>query len=39
VRGRVEASEETVPDEELEDHIVSWPAQLPRKAKLKKRPA
>ena len=39
VRGRVEASEETVPDEELEDHIVSWPAQLPRKAKLKNRPA
>jgi uncharacterized protein len=39
VRGRVEASEETVPDEELEDHIVSWPAQLPRKAKLRKRPA
>jgi uncharacterized cysteine cluster protein YcgN (CxxCxxCC family) len=39
VRGRVVASEETVPDAELEGHIVSWPAQLPRKAKLKKRPS
>src|SRR3954471_5225004 len=39
VRGRVEATEETVPDAELENHIVAWPAQLPRQAELKKRPA
>lgn len=30
VRGRVRAGEETVPDEELENYIVSWPGQVPR---------
>jgi hypothetical protein len=39
VQGRVEAMETEVSVEDLEDHIVSWPALLPRRAKLKKRPA
>ncbi|UZE47641.1 YcgN family cysteine cluster protein [Rhodopseudomonas sp. P2A-2r] len=39
VRGRVVGTEDTIPDAELQDHIVSWPALLPRLAKLKKRPA
>jgi hypothetical protein len=38
VRGRVEATENEIPDADLEDHIVAWPAQLPRRARLKKRP-
>lgn len=38
VRGRVERTETEVPVEELEDHIVSWPALLPKRAKLKQRP-
>ncbi|CAN5413001.1 YcgN family cysteine cluster protein [soil metagenome] len=38
VRGRVVGTEDTIPDSELEDHIVSWPALLPRRAKLKKPP-
>ena len=33
VRGRVQASELDVPDHELEDHIVSWPVKLPRRAR------
>jgi uncharacterized cysteine cluster protein YcgN (CxxCxxCC family) len=33
VRGRVSATEETVPDEDLEDHIVSWPQKLPKAAR------
>ena len=33
VRGRVSATEETVPDEKLEDYIVNWPGQVPRGAK------
>ena len=33
VRGRVGASEKDVPDEELEDHIVSWPLKLPKRAR------
>ncbi len=33
VRGRVAASEEDVTDEELEDHIVTWPAQIPSAAR------
>ncbi len=36
VRGRVQASETDVPDEALEDHIVSWPLKLPKAAR--KRP-
>lgn len=38
VRGRVEGSEEEIPEEELEDHIVQWPATLPKRARLKRRP-
>ena len=33
VRGRVSATEETVPDEDLEDYIVSWPQKLPKGAR------
>ena len=35
VRGRVAASEKDVPDERLEDFIVSWPGKWPRGAKRK----
>ena len=38
VRGRVGASEADVPDEELEEHIVSWPLKLPKGARRKKKP-
>ena len=38
VRGRVQATENEIADEDLEDHIVQWPALLPKRAKLKKRP-
>ena len=37
VRGRVGASEVDVPDEDLEDHIVSWPLKLPKAARRKTR--
>ena len=33
VRGRVQASETDVPDEDLEDYIVSWPLKLPKNAR------
>jgi uncharacterized cysteine cluster protein YcgN (CxxCxxCC family) len=33
VRGRVSGTEETVPDEDLEDYIVSWPQKLPKGAR------
>jgi hypothetical protein len=33
VRGRVRASESQVPDEELEDYIVSWPLRLTKRAR------
>jgi uncharacterized cysteine cluster protein YcgN (CxxCxxCC family) len=33
VRGRVRASENDVPDNELEDHIVKWPMRLPKKGR------
>jgi uncharacterized cysteine cluster protein YcgN (CxxCxxCC family) len=33
VRGRIGASEADVPDEDLEDHIVSWPLKLPKAAR------
>jgi uncharacterized cysteine cluster protein YcgN (CxxCxxCC family) len=39
VRGRVTASEKDVPDEKLEDYIVSWPGKWPRGAKAKVAPA
>ena len=35
VRGKVGASETTVPDSELQDHIVSWPLKVPKAAKIK----
>jgi len=38
VRGRVEGTENEIADEDLEDHIVQWPALLPKRARLKKRP-
>src|SRR4051795_13163840 len=39
VRGRVVGTEDEIPDENLEDHIVQWPALLPKRARGKKRPA
>src|SRR4051812_29697059 len=38
VRGKVKATEDEVPDAELEDHIVSWPLRLPKGARGKRRP-
>ena len=38
VRGRVQGTEDEIADEDLEDHIVQWPALLPKRARLKKRP-
>lgn len=38
VRGRVWGSEDEVDEADLEDHIVRWPALLPKRAKLKTRP-
>ena len=38
VRGRVQGTEGEIADEDLEDHIVRWPALLPKRARLKKRP-
>jgi uncharacterized cysteine cluster protein YcgN (CxxCxxCC family) len=38
VRGRVQGTENEIPDADLEDHIVQWPALLPKRARLKKRP-
>ena len=35
VRGRVGASEEDVPDAELEDRIVDWPLRVPKAARAK----
>lgn len=35
VRGRVSASEADVPDEKLEDYIVSWPGKWPKGSKRK----
>jgi uncharacterized protein len=37
VRGRVAASEDAVPDDQLEDHIVSWPLKWPKGARAKRR--
>jgi len=38
VRGRVQGTEGEIADADLEDHIVQWPAHLPKRARLKKRP-
>jgi uncharacterized cysteine cluster protein YcgN (CxxCxxCC family) len=38
VRGRVQGTEGEIADADLEDHIVQWPALLPKRARLKKRP-
>jgi uncharacterized cysteine cluster protein YcgN (CxxCxxCC family) len=35
VRGRVAASETDVPDEKLEEYIVSWPGKWPKRARRK----
>ena len=37
VRGRVPHTEEQVPDDQLERHIVSWPGKVPKAAKAPKR--
>jgi len=37
VRGRVSASEKDVPDDRLEDFIVSWPGKIPKAARAPKR--
>ena len=36
VRGRVGACESRVPDDQLEDHIVSWPGKVPKAARAAK---
>jgi uncharacterized protein len=36
VRGRISGTEASVPDEDLEDHIVSWPQKLPKAARRRK---
>ena len=38
VRGRVEGTEGDVSVDELQDHIVKWPAMLPKRATLKRPP-
>src|SRR5438552_12296128 len=38
VRGRVQGTESEIADADLEDHIVQWPALLPKRARLKRRP-
>ena len=38
VRGRVRGTEDEIADEDLEDHIVQWPVQLPKRARLKRPP-
>ena len=35
VRGRMSGTEETIPDEELEDHLCDWPMEVPKKAKVR----
>jgi uncharacterized cysteine cluster protein YcgN (CxxCxxCC family) len=35
VRNKVEACEDDVPDEDLEDRIVSWPVRIPKAARKK----
>jgi hypothetical protein len=37
VRGRLGAEEKDVPDEELENHIVTWPLKIPKRARGTKR--
>ena len=33
VRGKMSGTEETIPDEELEDHLCDWPMEVPKAAK------
>jgi len=35
VRGKMSGTEETIPDEELEDHLCDWPMQVPKAARRK----
>jgi len=37
VRGRLSGTENEISDDELEDHIVSWPVRLPKRAKTRKK--
>ena len=37
VRGRIKYSEKDVPDDKLEEHIVSWPGKVPRGSKIETR--
>jgi hypothetical protein len=32
VRGRVQGTDDDVPAEQLEDHVVRWPIRLPKRA-------
>jgi uncharacterized cysteine cluster protein YcgN (CxxCxxCC family) len=36
VRGRMSGTEETIPDDELEDHLCDWPMEVPKGARRKK---
>ncbi|KRQ06207.1 YcgN family cysteine cluster protein [Bradyrhizobium manausense] len=38
VRGRVAGTEDEIPDTELEHYLVQWPGQVPKRARLKRRP-
>jgi uncharacterized cysteine cluster protein YcgN (CxxCxxCC family) len=38
VRGRVQGTEDDIPDAELEHHIVQWPKMLPKRARVKPTP-
>ncbi|HEY2136186.1 MAG TPA: YcgN family cysteine cluster protein [Xanthobacteraceae bacterium] len=37
VRGRMSGTENEIPDEELEDHIVRWPGQIPKRARARRK--
>jgi len=37
VRGRMSGTENEISDDRLEDHIVSWPMRVPKKAREKKK--
>jgi len=37
VRGRLGGTENEIADDQLEDHIVRWPTQLPKQARQRKK--